>query len=157
LFVPGQTVRQLVRDPAGIVIIGLTAMLLVWFLPTAIRAPWLTLPRFVPLPLPIVLTIVLATAVVSRLTSNIIEVDADELVLTWRIAKGIGGKRRFKADEITHVAVHERRRVVIYRRQEPKKPVSLGLFPTVEDAKSAARDLRAALGLKNVGGPPESD
>jgi hypothetical protein len=122
----------------------------------ALRAPWLTLPR-VPFPLPIIGAIVLATALVSRLTSSIIEVDADELVLSWRIGMGIGGKRRFKADEISHVAVQERRRVVIFRRAEKSRPISLGLFPTVEDAKSAARDLRAALGLKNVGGPPESD
>jgi hypothetical protein len=156
LFVPGQTARQLVRDPAGIVMLTMAAMLVIWFLPAAIRAPWLTLPR-VPSPLPIVIAIVLATAAVSRLTSTVIEVDADELLLSWRIGMGIGGKRRIRADEITHVAVREHRRVVIYRRAEPKRPISLGWFPTVEDAKSAARDLRAALGLKTVGGPPDSE
>jgi hypothetical protein len=156
LFVPGQTPRQLVRDPVGIVTIAILGMLVVMLLPAALRAPYFALPR-PPLPFAIIFSVVMIGALLSRLTSNVIEVDSDELVLTWRTVLGIGGARRFRADEISHVAVRERRRVVIFRRAEKDRPISLGLFPTVEDAKSAARDLRGALGLETVGGPTETD
>jgi hypothetical protein len=151
LYVPAASGTAVLRDPMTIALGFFLALLFLKFVVSpALRA------AYFPLPLPptaflLIVTAVLTVNTARKLGRSIIEVDVDELTLTYRWLLGIGWNKRWAADSIADVSAEAENTLAIRQRPDTKRPITLARFASFAEARKSALQLRHALGLEANG------
>ena len=141
----------MLRDPMTLALgFFLVLLFLQLVVSPAIRAAYL------PIPLPPTFFLLLVTAVLTlnvarKLGRSVIEVDVNELTLSYRWLLGIGWRKRWTADRIAHVTLEDENTLAIRQRPDTKRPITLARFPSYTEAQKSSLQLRHALGLEANG------
>jgi hypothetical protein len=90
------------------------------------------------------LLVIMLAGIVARMRRSMIEVDVDQLTLSYRTILHTSRSKTWPAGDI--IAVKVQKAAVSMRLRSANEDVGLATFPTPLEAESAAEEIRLALG-----------